>query len=206
MRIKDNQLKEERKSQILDSALTLFCKQGFSKTSMNDIVKHSGISKGGIYYYFQTKEEIFYELAENILQNRKKISEQFPESMNAVEKFRQFIIQIISGYQNKEYHKDIRFGFEFWNDKKSSIKINGVSKKEFLDKRFKKASAQLTSIIKEGIKKGEFRNDININDFLFSLHATIDGTAFFVGLLERKLTKNKIFMIADIYCSYLLNE
>lgn len=206
MRVKDEELNLERKKKILESALALFCEKGYNKTSMNDIVKESGISKGGIYYYFENKEAIFCELGDNILENRKNILDKLPESLSSKEKLKAYIIKVLINYQNKEYQKDIKFGFEFWSEKKDTGIINGVDKAKFIDDRFRKASEDLNVIIKEGRKSGEFNKTINVQDFLFALHAAIDGTAFFVALLERDLTKNKIFILADIFCEYLVQK
>lgn len=49
---------------ILKAALECFTKYGYINTSMNDIVKYSGISKGGIYWHFKSKEEMFVQLIE----------------------------------------------------------------------------------------------------------------------------------------------
>ncbi|MFW9926593.1 MAG: TetR/AcrR family transcriptional regulator, partial [Candidatus Thorarchaeota archaeon] len=47
---------------ILQAALSLFSKKGYHETSMDDIVKKSGFSKGAIYGYFDSKETLFLEL------------------------------------------------------------------------------------------------------------------------------------------------
>ncbi|MEP7288073.1 MAG: TetR/AcrR family transcriptional regulator [Chloroflexota bacterium] len=49
---------EDAKQQILAAALALFAEQGFGKTSINDIVRASGLSKGGVYWHFASKDEI----------------------------------------------------------------------------------------------------------------------------------------------------
>ena len=46
------------KDKIISTALQLFMKKGFEKTSMQDIADHLGMSKGGIYHHFKSKEEI----------------------------------------------------------------------------------------------------------------------------------------------------
>ena len=50
--------KDETRSQILEVASMLFAQKGFNETSMNDIVHASGLSKGGIYWHFKSKNEI----------------------------------------------------------------------------------------------------------------------------------------------------
>ncbi|MGO0061133.1 TetR/AcrR family transcriptional regulator [Brevibacillus fluminis] len=49
---------------ILKAALECFRKNGYVNTSLNDIVKASGISKGGIYWHFKSKEEMFVQMIE----------------------------------------------------------------------------------------------------------------------------------------------
>ena len=56
--------KDSKKDLIADAALSCFLLTGYGGTSMDDIVKASGMSKGGIYWHFKGKEEIFLYLAE----------------------------------------------------------------------------------------------------------------------------------------------
>ena len=47
----DDNLKGNKKKKILDAALQIFVKKGYSDTRMDDIVKMSGMSKGAIYHH-----------------------------------------------------------------------------------------------------------------------------------------------------------
>ena len=47
---------------IMRVAQQLFATKGFNGTSMNDIVKESGVSKGAIYNHFESKEFLFLTL------------------------------------------------------------------------------------------------------------------------------------------------
>ena len=55
---------EERKIQIIDAATTVFAKFGFGKTRMEDIAQESGLSKGALYLYFKSKEDLFGDILE----------------------------------------------------------------------------------------------------------------------------------------------
>ncbi len=61
-------MREKTSGKIIDAALKLFSEKGFHGTSINDIAKEAGISKGLIYNYFESKysilEGIFSELLE----------------------------------------------------------------------------------------------------------------------------------------------
>ena len=52
-------LKDEIRNSIIDSAQEIFLESGFEKTSMKAIADRVGISKGNLYNYFKSKEEIF---------------------------------------------------------------------------------------------------------------------------------------------------
>ena len=58
----NEQIKEERRSQILTQALRLFASRGLAATKIADIAAAAGVSQGLIYHYFSSKEEIFTEL------------------------------------------------------------------------------------------------------------------------------------------------
>jgi AcrR family transcriptional regulator len=51
----------ERPSEILEAALAAFAENGLSGTRVEDIADRAGVSKGTIYLYFSSKEEIFKE-------------------------------------------------------------------------------------------------------------------------------------------------
>lgn len=56
---------------ILDSAKQIFIQKGFNRVTMKDIIEQCNISRGGIYLYFSTVDEIFIEVV--IKHNRAKI-------------------------------------------------------------------------------------------------------------------------------------
>lgn len=49
---------EERKNQLLKSALDLFCEQGVDGTTMHQLAEHAGVSYGLFYHYFHSKDEV----------------------------------------------------------------------------------------------------------------------------------------------------
>jgi AcrR family transcriptional regulator len=72
---------EERRSQILEAALKVFARLGLDKARMDDIVSESGLSKGAIYWYFKSKDEIIAAILDSLF-NREM---QELETLNARE-------------------------------------------------------------------------------------------------------------------------
>src|SRR5262245_37923422 len=54
--------KDARPAEILDAALDLFAERGFAATRMDDVAARAGVTKGTVYLYFKTKEELFKAL------------------------------------------------------------------------------------------------------------------------------------------------
>jgi AcrR family transcriptional regulator len=55
--------KDARASEILEAALACFAEKGFAGTRMDDIATRARITKGTIYLYFESKEDLFKSLA-----------------------------------------------------------------------------------------------------------------------------------------------
>ena len=53
-----------KKKSILLTAFRMFAEQGYDGVSLNNIIKETGLTKGGVYYHFSGKEELFKEVVE----------------------------------------------------------------------------------------------------------------------------------------------
>ena len=65
--------KEARPGELLDAALNLFVEKGFTATRMEEVAKRAGVSKGTVFLYFPSKEELFKAVV------RENISGRFEE-------------------------------------------------------------------------------------------------------------------------------
>ena len=53
-----------KRRQIIEGARAVFLAQGFDAASMGEIAREAGVSKGTLYVYFKSKEELFEAIAE----------------------------------------------------------------------------------------------------------------------------------------------
>ena len=58
--------KAERPAEILDAAFEEFVTHGYSATRLEDVAKRAGVTKGTIYFYFETKERVFDEMIRHV--------------------------------------------------------------------------------------------------------------------------------------------
>ena len=64
--------KERRRLDIIDAAEEVFFSKGFEKSTMDDVAEQAELSKGTLYLYFKSKDELFLEIiyrGNNILHN-----------------------------------------------------------------------------------------------------------------------------------------
>ena len=57
-------IRESRKQQIMDAALQLFASEGYGHCTIANLASHAGISKGLMYNYFSSKEELLADIIE----------------------------------------------------------------------------------------------------------------------------------------------
>jgi AcrR family transcriptional regulator len=58
----------ERRAQIMAAALACFTRHGYANTAVDDIAAQSGLSKGAIYWYFDSKDELFQAAANSLME------------------------------------------------------------------------------------------------------------------------------------------
>jgi AcrR family transcriptional regulator len=111
--------KEEFKKKIITTAGQIFSRYGFKKTTMDEVAKALKMGKSSIYYYFESKEEIFeavvlYEA--NVLRNELTTAIKSVESpIRKMEKYvfvRMKAFEKLSNYYNAIFDKNLDH-FEF---------------------------------------------------------------------------------------------
>ena len=58
--VKNKDLVEKRRRQIVLAAIKLFSKKGFHKTTLKELAEEAGLSHGNVYDYVGSKEDIFF--------------------------------------------------------------------------------------------------------------------------------------------------
>src|ERR687885_273835 len=71
-----SQYKTDIRERIVQSAIECFSKYGLDRTRMDDIAQTADLSKGTLYLYFKSKEDLFYAICEN---NLKVLKEQLSQ-------------------------------------------------------------------------------------------------------------------------------
>ncbi len=106
----------ETMQKVVDSAVVLFNKNGFSGASIGDISKHAGVSKGILYYYFKNKDELYLHCTKK-----------------CIEDFRSYLNQKLKVDDNNELlvHEFLRLRISFFEEHPnySNLFLNILAKK-----------------------------------------------------------------------------
>ena len=188
--------KEQRRNDIVDAAEKIFFEKGLNNSTMDEVAEEAELSKGTLYLYFKSKEEIHFEIksrALNIL--RKMFQESISENKNGFENCMEIgkaYVDFVNKHSN--YYKTI-IHFE----------SNDCSICEFRDKceNFFKEGNPLeffAQIIRKGIADGTIRSDIPANVLAQTLWAQTNGILQFVS------TKQKIIEFAGVQAKDIINS
>jgi AcrR family transcriptional regulator len=93
--IKNLDLVERRRRQIVDAAVELFIKKGFHKTTTREIAKAAGFSIGSLYEYVASKEDVLYLVCDAI---HAEVGRGVAEALKRVSRGRDALAEVIREY------------------------------------------------------------------------------------------------------------
>jgi AcrR family transcriptional regulator len=145
--------KEARPGELLDAALDLFVEKGFSATRVEEVAARAGVSKGTLFLYFQSKEDLFKAVV------RENIANKFPTWQ---EEFLTF-----EGSSSDM----LRYAMVSWWERIGNTRASGITKlvmseaqnfpeiAEFYQEEvIKPGNAMIRRILERGVQSGEFRD------------------------------------------------
>lgn len=149
--------KEKRREQIKGIALKLFIDNGYSKTTMDEIVQAVGISKGGMYHHFSNKEEIFLELLKDGNEYRKNLVLEYMRE-NSQSRNEKIVEMLLDKILDKNQYKDLYTVF-----------LMEIQSNEKFKRLFKKIYDEGIEDFIEFCKKEGLEEYVSISNYEFTL-------------------------------------
>ena len=160
---------EKRKSQILDAAMDTFAEKGFHKTRMSDIADSSGLSKGTLYWYFDSKDTIILKLLDRVFEPElKKLTILLADTQSAEER-----LLLYTERAGEDIIKMLRWMPLFYDFIALAFRQDLI--KKTISKFYKNNVDLLIVLIQQGIDSGEFKA-VNPLDTAIAISAIIEGT------------------------------
>jgi AcrR family transcriptional regulator len=160
--------RKDKQRMILEAAKRVFCRKGFLAVRMQDIINECGISRGGIYIYFASVDEIFLEV---LKQRNKEGLNSINASVDAHEPFD----AVLGAYINKQKERLIHFENSLFRAyceyifSKPKTEVHA-----FRDNQLRHLRGSVEAILRLGVRQGVLRGE-SIAQLAVHFIAVIDG-------------------------------
>jgi TetR/AcrR family transcriptional repressor of uid operon len=178
-----SQYKTEIRERIVDAAIITFSKHGYDRTKMDDIAETANLSKGTIYLYFKSKEELFYAISENNIKALKEqLSVLFTKGEDLISDSQKFYVNF-----RKASEQSDKVFLETIAESSRNQRL-----REMLYHQRMKVLDIVTEYLKLQIKKGFFRTDIDVDAIAIGLVSLYDGLSIskIIGISEAQNKKS----------------
>jgi AcrR family transcriptional regulator len=176
---------EQTKELILAKASRLFNEHGYSGASLSDVMKATGLQKGGLYNHFQSKEDLALEAFEYAV---KQTTDRFAQLLAGKNTAPERLAALLDGFQHYYDRPPVPGGCPIMN-----TAIDTDDSNPRLRERARKAMDEflhgIAAIVRSGIKRKEIRADVDPKEV-----ATILLTLFEGGLMMSKLHGNSSYL------------
>lgn len=152
--------KEQKRQFIRDVATKLFVEKGFENTKTRDIIKAAGISKGALYYYFDSKEELLFQILNETGERGLKSIEQINKSEGSLKKKLTAILNLYT-----EHYAVYRDEMKLFVDEEKSL---NPEHKEIVKEKQRKYSRVVIRILDSLKEQGQITNcNTSVTAFAF---------------------------------------
>ena len=159
-------MRKSHKDQLFKAAFKLFLTRHLDGISIADIEKVSGMTRGAIFYYANSKEELFKEVIRSFILEKQNIENKIPT--NNSESFKDFLIHYIDGVdKTMKSMQDIIDELSLSNASKSYLSlILDISSYDDLAEHVVRIQNNETSkwvtVLYKAIESKEIRSDIDV--------------------------------------------
>jgi AcrR family transcriptional regulator len=142
---------QDRKNEILDTAQTLFYKNGYENTSIANVIDAVNIAKGTFYHYFKSKTDLLDQIIDRIANHIDAIIDKVLEEPeeNAIVELNN-VFQEIGQYKAQEKNILIMMTHALYSDH------NIILRTKMTKRRYLTVAPRLAKIISRGKKEGVF--------------------------------------------------
>jgi AcrR family transcriptional regulator len=161
-------IEEARRRQIVDTAIRTIATRGYSRTTLAEIAREAGISKGVISYHFEGKEELIEEILSRLM---REPAEFIKQRVDACERATdKLLAYVAANFEYAESHRDHLLALvDLWGGRDSSEGRN-----RFDAEAYEPSRKYLSRVLTAGMKHGELEA-VPAKTMASVIQAAIDG-------------------------------
>lgn len=165
-----NEHKERRRREILEAARRVFRRKGYGPTTMHDIIAEAGMSRGGVYLYFPSKEDLFMALLDLDLAELMHQTAVPPGTESVWAAHERSLDLLLESLQCLQEDPDHAAALEFW-----LTGLHDPKRVAFTEQRYDASVRHLASGIQAGVDAGEFRPLMDVETIARVMLSFTDG-------------------------------
>jgi AcrR family transcriptional regulator len=161
--------RQERQEAILQATVDCLNQFGYQGTSMRTIAEAAGLTKGGLYAYFDSMEAILLEVARRYMDTQLDAFDPLPGE-TAAEQLERILAHYEAGAEDAQMARRQRAILDLW-----SFAAANPAVREALEARYQRYRESLAAVIRRGQGEGAFRHDADPAQVAGLILATRDG-------------------------------
>ncbi|USB33206.1 TetR/AcrR family transcriptional regulator [Paenibacillus sp. YPG26] len=163
---------EQTKQHIIMKSAELFNQKGFAGCSIKEIMDATGLTKGGIYRFFASKDEIALESLTYALEI---INEHFTRAIQGNKSAIDKILAIFDVYADVVHHPPLQGGCPLLNTAIESDDTHPALRDKALA-AMNGFLATIHNVLSEGVHKKELRPDLDLNSLASFVFSILEGS------------------------------
>ena len=164
-----------KKEEILKKGAELFIAKGYRNTSIDDITKACGITKGALYYHFKNKDEVFYHIVVVILDEIAVWMEKKTQQQESTEELISVFFNLNDYFSYSKYYDNLNTNM--YNIIIDVVKLYPEMKKKFSESLFRNMPNMVETIMKSQ-KRGEILENYQPEALAMMIIYSVEGLLF----------------------------
>lgn len=185
----------DTRRKIIKKSAEIFNQQGYTGSSMSDVMKATGLEKGGIYRHFKNKDELALEAFDYAIH---VLRSTFLKAVKGKGSAEEKLMAVLSVYSRITEEPPLIGGCPILN---TSIDTDDTH--PLLNAKARKAMDEwlifIQMILKEGMESGEFKSDLNVDEVSVFLTSAFEGSVMMGKLYNNSLYVHKFINQVEVY-------
>ena len=163
---------EETRQILLKAALTIFSQKGYAATTLEDVAKEAGVTRGAIYWHFGSKAELYTALLEEYSARGSEIVQgAVAEGGSMVEILHRIFVRLLTAVENDPALRAVMeinlFKIEYSPELSDTLSMQVENGRNLL--------TGIAQAMQQGIAAGELRSDMEAEDLARAFIAFQNG-------------------------------
>lgn len=164
---------QETRRAIMQAAMRQFSQQGWAATSLVDVAREAGVTRGAIYWHFENKAELLIALWQELCE---PIGQMLSASLNVDEPdplghLERFLLLLLENVTESDSHRE--FFRLFFNQTEPSSEVEAFHR--MIKEEIAVYQSELKAALCNAIHRGQLPSDLDVDQAAVFIHCALDG-------------------------------